>query len=88
MINTKNSSSWEEQRKKGRLKYSLINSIFISALIGLGSYLVVYFTKYKLKTSYLEFGLVLFGLMFIYKFLRIYFYDWPNKEKKYLNGKN
>lgn len=88
MLNTNNFSSWEVQRKKGRFLYSLINSIFISLLIGITGFLFVYIIKYKLKTSYLNFGLVLFGLMFVYKFLKIYFFDWPNKEKIYNDSKN
>lgn len=88
MQKTNSSSNWEEQRKKGRFLYSLINSLFISLLIGIVGFLFVFITKYKLKTSYLNFGLVLFSLMFIYKFIKIYFFDYPNKEKIYNEGKN
>jgi hypothetical protein len=88
MQNTNSSGNWEEQRKKGRFLYSLINSLLISLLIGIVGFLFVFITKYKLKTSYLNFGLVLFSLMFIYKFIKIYFFDYPNKEKIYNEGKN
>ena len=76
-------SKWEKMRSWGRLKYSLYNAFTISVLIAFTGFLFVYITKYKLKTSYINFGLVLFSVMFLYKFIKHYFVDWHKNEKTY-----
>ena len=72
---------WIKMRKYGRIQFSIIKSFYISTLIAVVGYLFVYLTKYPLKTSYFEFALILFLVMFIYKFVKHYFVDWPRNEK-------
>ncbi len=81
-------SKWEKMRSKGQLKYALYNAFVVSVLIAFTGFLFVYITNYQLKTSYLNFALVLFFVMFIYKFIKHYYFDWKKNEKSYSELKN
>jgi len=74
--------NWEETRKAGRLVFSLKKALLVAAIISLAAYLFVYLTNYELSTSKEEFALVLFLVMFLYKFLRNYFWVWTKNEAK------
>ncbi|MEZ4907721.1 MAG: hypothetical protein R2771_08830 [Saprospiraceae bacterium] len=78
---------WSKSRKYGRIQFAIMKAFYISAILAILGYLFVYLTNYSLKTSYLNFALVLFLVMFIYKFLKNYFIDWPRNEKIF-NEKN
>lgn len=80
-----NEKNWEETRKDGRLKFSLKKAILVAAIISLLAYLFVFITDYKLSTSKENFGILLFSVMFCYKFIRNYFFVWIKNESNYLN---
>ncbi len=91
MFNKNNLSwteKWEKIRKQGRIRFALIKALYVAGLITLFASAFVYFTNYKLNVSRKEFVLVLFLVMFIYKSLKNYFFDWPRNEKRYFEEKN
>ncbi len=78
---------WEKLRKKGRVQFALIKALYVAGLITLFAFAFVYFTDYKLKVTRKEFVLVLFLVMFIYKAVKNYFFDWIRNEKRYFEEK-
>jgi hypothetical protein len=77
---------WEKARKGGRIRFAILKGFYVAGLITIIAYAFVYFTDYQLKVSREEFVIVLFFIMFIYKSLKNYFFDWPKNEKRYLSG--
>lgn len=74
---------WTRLRKRGRLLYAFQSAFVVAAIIAVLGFAFVYFTNYQLKSTYTEFAIVLFLVMFIYKFLKHYFFDWPRNEKRF-----
>lgn len=77
--------NWEEVRKEGRLRFSIKKAVIVALIIAVVGYLFVYIADYKLSTSKESFGVVLFVVMFFYKFMRNYFFVWVRNESNYLN---
>ena len=77
---------WQEVRKGGRLKFALVKALFTAGIISILAFLFVYLANYQLSTSKESFIVILFIVMFTYKFIRHYFLEWPKNEKRYLEG--
>ena len=74
---------WSRMRTRGRLLYALQSAFVVAAIISLLGFAFVYFTNYQLDYTYVEFAVVLFFVLFIYKFVKHYFLDWPRNEKRF-----
>lgn len=88
MTDTENKwqEKWQRKRKFGRFQYAVSSALLISAILAVACYLGVYLTKYPMKISHEKFGLIVFLVLYIYKFLKHYFIDWPKNESKYNNS--
>ena len=64
---------------KERLIFSLKKAFIAAAIIALLGYIFVKVTDYKLSTGKESFGIVLFLVMFVYKFIRNYFFVYGRK---------
>ena len=77
---------WQEARKRGRLKFALLQALYTAGVISILAFLFIYFTNYQLSTSKESFTIILFVVMFVYKFIRHYYLEWPKNESRYLEG--
>ena len=67
-------------QSKERLIFSLKKAFIAAAIIALAGYIFVKVADYKLSTSKESFGIVLFLVMFVYKFIRNYFFVWARNK--------
>ena len=76
-------NSWEKAIKLGRLKYSLINTLFFGIFTFVISSLINYYAfddHTIFETSRIVIGLTTF---FIVGFLMFYFFTWKQNSKRY-----